>query len=133
MKTVRIGLVGSGFMGKAHTLAYRTVGGVFRMPVQPVLEVLADVTADAATAAARDLGFARSTGDWRTLVSDKNVDVVSITTPNTLHAPIALAAIAAGKHVHCEKPLAPNASSGPRNGRGRGKGWPERLRSDSTI
>jgi predicted dehydrogenase len=110
VKTVRIGLVGSGFMGKAHSLAYRTVGGVFRMPVEPVLELLADVTPDAAAAAARDLEFTRSTGDWRTLVSDPNVDVVSITTPNTLHAPIALAAIAAGKHVHCEKPLAATAA-----------------------
>ena len=110
MKTLRIGLVGSGFMGKAHSLAYRTVGGVFRLPAQPVLEVLADVTADAAAAAARDLGYERSTGDWRALVSDPQVDVVSITTPNALHAPIALAAIAAGKHVHCEKPLAPTAA-----------------------
>ena len=110
MKTLRIGLVGSGFMGKAHSLAYQAVGGVFRMPAQPALELLADVNSDAAAAAARDLGFARSTGDWRTLVSDPDVDVVSITTPNTLHAPIALAAIAAGKHVHCEKPLAPSAA-----------------------
>jgi len=110
MKTLRIGLVGSGFMGKAHALAYRSASAVFRLPVQPSLELLADVTADAAAMAARDLGFARSTGDWRALVSDPQVDVVSITTPNVLHAPIALAAIAAGKHVHCEKPLAPTAA-----------------------
>jgi predicted dehydrogenase len=109
MKTLRIGLVGSGFMGKAHALAYRTASAVFPLPVQPVLELLADVTADAAAAAARDLGFARSTGDWRALIADPQVDVVSVTTPNVLHAPIALAAIAAGKHVHCEKPLAPTA------------------------
>ena len=110
MKALRIGLVGSGFMGKAHALAYRIASAVFRLPVQPVLELLADVTTDAAAAAARDLGFARSTGDWRALVADPQVDVVSITTPNVLHAPIALAAIAAGKHVHCEKPLAPAAA-----------------------
>src|SRR5215468_2741947 len=110
MKTLRIGLVGSGFMGKAHALAYRSASAVFRLPVQPSLELLADVTADAAAAASRDLGFARSTGDWRALVADPQVDVVSITTPNVLHAPIALAAIAAGKHVHCEKPLAPTAA-----------------------
>jgi predicted dehydrogenase len=108
--TLRVGLVGSGFMGKAHALAYRTVSGVFHMPVHPVLELLADVRPEVAAAAARDLGFARSTGDWRALVADPNVDVVSITTPNALHAPIALAAIAAGKHVHCEKPLAPSAA-----------------------
>ena len=96
-------------MGKTHALAYRTVGGVFRLPVQPGLEVLADATPEAAAAAARDWGFARSTGDWRALVSDPRVDVVSVTTPNSLHVPMAMAAIAAGKHVHCEKPLAPSA------------------------
>ncbi len=111
VKTIRIGLVGSGFMGKAHSLAYRSVGGVFRLPVQPVLELLADATPDLAAAAARDFGFARSTGDWRALVTDPRVDVVSVTTPNALHVPVALAAIAAGKHVHCEKPLAPNADA----------------------
>jgi len=111
VKTIRIGLVGSGFMGKAHSLAYRSVGAVFRLPVQPVLELLADATPESAAAAARDFGFARSTGDWRALVTDPRVDVVSVATPNALHAPVALAAIAAGKHVHCEKPLAPNADA----------------------
>ena len=111
VKTIRIGLVGSGFMGKAHSLAYRSVAGVFRLPIQPVLELLADATPDLAAAAARDFGFARSTGDWRALVTDPRVDVVSVATPNALHAPVALAALAAGKHVHCEKPLAPNADA----------------------
>jgi predicted dehydrogenase len=111
VKTIRIGLVGSGFMGKAHSLAYRGVGAVFRLPVQPVLELLADATPGLAARAARDFGFARSTGDWRALVSDPRVDVVSVATPNALHAPVALAAIAAGKHVHCEKPLAPDADT----------------------
>jgi len=110
VKAVRIGLIGSGFMGTTHALAYRTVGGVFRLPVQPALELLADITPEAAAAAARDFGFARSTADWRALVSDPQVDVVSVTTPNRLHVPMAMAAIGAGKHVHCEKPLAPTAS-----------------------
>ncbi len=73
------------------------------------LELLADVKADAAAKAAAGLGFARSTGDWRELVADPAVDLVDITAPNTLHLPIALAAIEAGKPVYCEKPLAPNA------------------------
>ena len=68
-------------MGTTHALAYRTVGGVFRLPVQPALELLADITPEAAAAAARDFGFARSTADWRALVSDPQVDVVSVTTP----------------------------------------------------
>ncbi len=108
-KTIGIGLIGSGFMGKAHALAYRSVSGVFTMPAQPVLELIADATPELAARAASELGFARSTGDWRALVADPKVDVVSITTPNALHVPMALAAIAAGKHVHCEKPLAPSA------------------------
>ena len=109
MKTLRIGLVGAGFMGKAHALAYRSVAGVFRLPVDVTLELIADASQKAADRAARDFGFARATGDWRTLVTDSRVDVVSITAPNVLHVPIAAAAIAAGKHVHCEKPLAPTA------------------------
>src|SRR5438477_128709 len=70
----------------------------------------ADIDEAVAAKAAKGLGFARSTGDWRKLVADPAVDLVDITTPNTLHKPIALAALAAGKPVYCEKPLAPNAA-----------------------
>ena len=101
-----IGLIGSGFMGRAHALAFRNVGGVFPLARQPRLELLADHTEERALAAAASLGFARATGDWAALVRDPAVDVVAIATPNRLHAPMALAAIAAGKHVYCEKPLA---------------------------
>ena len=107
---IRIGLIGSGFMGKAHALGFRAVGAVFEMPVEPVLELLADIDAGAATSAARKLGFTRSTGDWQALVRDPEVDVVDITTPPMLHHQMALAAVAAGKHVYCEKPLAPSAA-----------------------
>jgi predicted dehydrogenase len=95
--------------GRTHALGFRTVGGVFDLALTPVLEVLADANEDLARNAAARLGFARSTGDWRALVADAAVDVVDITAPNLLHAPIALAAIAAGKPVYCEKPLAPTA------------------------
>lgn len=108
-KAIRIGLVGSGFMGRTHALGFRSVGGVFDLPVAPVLELLADATEAQATAAAARLGFARATADWRALVADPAVDVVDITAPNLLHAPMSLAAIAAGKPVYCEKPLAPTA------------------------
>ncbi len=103
---VGIGLVGSGFMGRAHALAFRNVGGVFPLARQPRLELLADHPEERAVAAAASLGFRRATGDWAALVRDPAVDVVAIATPNRLHAPIALAAIEAGKHVYCEKPLA---------------------------
>ena len=110
MRRIGIGLVGSGFMGRAHALAFRAAANTFALPAAPVLDLLADVDAAAASAAAARLGFARSTPDWRALVADPAIDLVCITTPNALHKPIALAALAAGKHVHCEKPLAPTAA-----------------------
>src|SRR4051812_15869977 len=101
-----VGLVGSGFMGKTHALAFGAVARAFELPVIPDLVVLADLNEKTAAAAARRLGFARSVADWRALAADPDVDIVAITTPNRLHKPIALAALAAGKHVYCEKPLA---------------------------
>ena len=109
MKKLGIGLVGSGFMGRSHAHAFRAAAGVFDLPLVPALELLADVDDAAAAKAAKALGFARSTGDWKALVADPAVDLVDITAPNALHKPIALAAIEAGKPVYCEKPLAPNA------------------------
>ncbi len=102
-----IGLIGTGFMGKAHAFAYRAALAAFPDIPVPRLEMIADVDEGLAQKAAHQYGFARASGDWRALVSDPRVDVVSITTPNTLHKEMALAAIAAGKHVHCEKPLSP--------------------------
>jgi predicted dehydrogenase len=107
---IGIGLIGSGFMGRSHALAYRTVGGVFDLPARPVLEIVGDANEDLARRAAAALGFARSAGDWRAAVADPAVALVDITTPNSLHEPIAMAAMAAGKHVYCEKPLAPHAA-----------------------
>jgi predicted dehydrogenase len=109
-RSVGIGLIGSGFMGKSHTLGFRAVSAVFEMPIDPVLELLADIDTDTAERAARKLGFARSTGDWQALVRDPAVDLVDITAPPMLHHQMALAAIAAGKHTYCEKPLAPSAA-----------------------
>ena len=104
--SIGVGLIGSGFMGRAHALAFRSVGGVFPLAAQPRLEMLADIPEQRAVEAARALGFARATHDWRALVGDPEVGLVAITTPNLMHAPMALAAIEAGKHVYCEKPLA---------------------------
>jgi predicted dehydrogenase len=105
-RPLRIALVGSGFMGRAHAMAFNAVGRTFDLPVAPVLDLIADRDAETAAAAAASLGFTRSTGDWRAAVADPDIDLVAVATPNLLHAPIALAAIAAGKPVYCEKPLA---------------------------
>jgi predicted dehydrogenase len=107
---VGIGLVGSGFMGRCHANAFRSVSGLFKVPAEPRLTVLADASEDQAAKAAQALGFARGTGDWRVLVADEAVDIVAITAPNVLHAPIAHAAITAGKTVYCEKPLSTTAA-----------------------
>ena len=105
-----IGLIGSGFMGKGHAMAFKLAPSVFDdLEATPRLRLLADVDGPAAARAARELGFEEATGDWRELVTHPEVDVVDITTPNHLHAEMALAALAAGKHVYCEKPLALDA------------------------
>ena len=109
-RRLRIGLIGSGFMGKAHAFGYAAAARVFDLPFELELKSLADITEEAAARAAAALGFAHSTADWRALVADPEIDVVNITAPNALHKEMALAAIAAGKHVYCEKPLAPLAA-----------------------
>ncbi|MDA8050517.1 MAG: Gfo/Idh/MocA family oxidoreductase [Rhodospirillales bacterium] len=106
MTGVGVGIIGTGFMGKAHALAYRTAASLFPLRARPVLEMVADVDHAAAERAHRSFGFRRLTKDWRELVADPAVHIVCITTPTALHYEMALAAIAAGKHVHCEKPLA---------------------------
>jgi predicted dehydrogenase len=107
---LRIGLVGSGFMGKAHAFGYATAARVFDLPYELELHMLADVDDAVAAKAAAALGFSRATSDWRAMVCDPQIDLVSITAPNALHKAMALAAVAAGKHVYCEKPLAPLAA-----------------------
>jgi predicted dehydrogenase len=103
-----IAVIGTGFMGKAHALGYRTASAAFPGIERPRLVAIADMDRAVAEAAARRFGFARGTGDWRDLLSDAAIDIISITTPNALHKEMVLAALASGKHVHCEKPLAPS-------------------------
>ena len=106
-KPLNIGLIGSGFMGQAHADAYRRAGILYRnLPRQPELYAIADQNEALAEQARARLGFAKAYGDWRRLIEDPEVDVVDITTPNHLHVEPALAALEAGKHVYCEKPMA---------------------------
>lgn len=103
---IRVALIGTGFMGKIHALAYRNARAVFGDVPSVELHTLCDIPADRARAMADQFGFARATDDWRTVVADPDIDLVSITTPNNLHRDMAVAALEAGKHVYCEKPLA---------------------------
>ncbi|MGW2777354.1 Gfo/Idh/MocA family protein [Streptomyces olivaceoviridis] len=103
---LRVGMVGYAFMGAAHSQGWRTVGHVFDLPRRPVLAVLCGRDGAAARSAAERHGWAAVETDWRALVARDDIDLVDICTPGDSHAEIAVAALAAGKHVLCEKPLA---------------------------
>ncbi|MCX5515866.1 myo-inositol 2-dehydrogenase [Kaistia algarum] len=107
MQSIGVGLIGTGYMGKCHALAWNAVAPTFGdVTRRPRLVHLAEVNADLAAQKAGEFGFEKSTGHWRDVVADPEVDIVSITTPNAFHAEMAIAAMDAGKHVWCEKPMA---------------------------
>ncbi|MER6673230.1 Gfo/Idh/MocA family oxidoreductase [Streptomyces sp. NPDC000983] len=103
---LRVGMVGYAFMGAAHSQGWRTVGRVFDLPRRPVLAAVCGRDATAVRRAADRHGWAAAETDWRALIARDDVDLVDICTPGDSHAEIAVAALAAGKHVLCEKPLA---------------------------
>ena len=114
-QTLGIGLIGAGFMGKAHSAAYATMQmHVWPAPARPKLTCLADENPEAARAGAERFGFASFTSDWRALIARPDVDIVDICTPPNSHLEIALEAIRAGKHVLVEKPLAMNSEEARR-------------------
>lgn len=106
MREIGIGLVGSGYMGKAHAVALHAVGAVFNTTLKPRCELIATTTKAGAERAAAELGFLRGTDSWQELVADPKVEAIIIASPQQTHHDIALAAFAAGKPVFCEKPLA---------------------------
>jgi predicted dehydrogenase len=108
MDRIGVGLIGTGYMGKCHALAWNAVHPVFGDVPRPRLVHLAEAGMALAERRAGELGFEKATGNWRDLVDDPEVDVISITTPNKFHAEMAIAALEAGKHVWCEKPMAPS-------------------------
>ena len=103
---LRVGMIGYGFMGKAHAQAWRNAPRFFDLPLRPELTVLCGRSSAAVEAAAENYGFASWQTDWRGLIAREDIDVVDICTPGDTHAEIAIAALDAGKHVLCEKPLA---------------------------
>jgi predicted dehydrogenase len=101
-----VGMVGYAFMGAAHSQAWRTAGRVFDLPLAPSMRAVCGRNAAAASAAASKLGWHSYETDWRALIARDDIDLVDICTPGDSHAEIAIAALEAGKHVLCEKPLA---------------------------
>ncbi len=106
MKSIGVGVIGTGYMGKAHSVALKAVGTVFDTALRPVCEMICATTEAGAAEKAAAFGFNRSTADWRQLVADPAVEAVIIASPQRTHREIALATIAANKPVFCEKPLA---------------------------
>jgi predicted dehydrogenase len=103
---LRVGMVGYGFMGAAHAQAWRTAHRFFDLPLTPELTAVAGRNEHSVAAAAHRLGFSSIETDWRALVERDDIDLIDICTPGDTHPEIAIAALGAGKHVLCEKPLA---------------------------
>ncbi|WP_062213308.1 Gfo/Idh/MocA family protein [Streptomyces sp. NBRC 109706] len=104
--TLGVGMVGYAFMGAAHSQGWRTVGRAFDLPLSPVMAAVCGRDQAAVNAAADRLGWASAETDWRALIARDDIQLVDICSPGDSHAEIAIAALEAGKHVLCEKPLA---------------------------
>ncbi len=106
MKEIGVGVIGTAFMGKAHSIAYAAAGTVFGEGLRPRLEILCDIKAERAEIKRKEMGFARCTTNYMDVINDPNVDLISVCVPNSVHKEISVAALKAGKHVWCEKPMA---------------------------
>jgi predicted dehydrogenase len=111
-KPLNVGMIGYGFMGKAHSNAYAHVNQFFDLQYRPILKAICARSADKAKTFADNWGYESVETDWRKLVERKDIDLIDICTPNNTHAEIAIAAVKAGKMILCEKPLAMNGAEG---------------------
>lgn len=111
-KKLNIGMIGYGFMGRAHSNAWRKVTNFFDVPYQPVLKAACARDAAKLKAFADTWGYASVENDWRKLVARRDIDAIDICVPNDLHLEIAVAAAKAGKMILCEKPIARNTAEG---------------------
>ena len=111
-KTLNIGLVGYGFMGRTHSNAFLQAPRFFDVPYQPVLKAVCARNAERAKGFAENWGYQSIETDWRALIERKDIDLIDIASPNDTHAEIAIAAAKAGKMVLCEKPLGRTAAEG---------------------
>ena len=112
MKKLNVGLIGCGFMGRAHSNASRKVNNFFDLDYQPVLKAVCSRDEGRAKAFAAKWGYESYETDWRKLIARKDIDLVDITLPNNMHREVAIAAAKAGKMILCEKPLARNGPEG---------------------
>jgi predicted dehydrogenase len=112
MKELRIGMIGYGFMGKAHSNAYAQANHFFPCEYKPVLKALCARNAEKAKSFAANWGYESIETDWRKLLERSDIDAIDICTPNNIHKEIAIAAAQAGKMILCEKPLAMNVAEG---------------------
>ncbi len=111
-KQLRVGMIGYGFMGRAHSNAYKRLNDFFPVEHRPVLKAVAARNREKAQAFADNWGYERVETDWRRLVEADDIDLIDIGAPNHVHKEIALAAAAAGKMILCEKPLAMSVAEG---------------------
>ncbi len=109
-KPINIGIVGTSFMGRAHSNAFRQVSQFFDLPYRPVLKAACARSAEGVRAFAEQWGYESTETDWRALVARPDIDLIDIAAPNNVHHDIAIAAAEAGKMVMCEKPLGRNAA-----------------------
>jgi predicted dehydrogenase len=108
MKNLNVAIVGTQFMGKAHSNAYQRVGTFFEVAQQPIMQVACGINPERLDTFAKQYGWKNTETDWRKLVDRDDIDLIDISTPNDSHAPIAIAAAQKGKHLLCEKPIARN-------------------------
>ncbi len=112
MKTINVGLIGCGFMGRTHSNAHNRLGNFFKLDTRTVLKAICDSNGPKATEFAQTWGYESVETDWHKLIARKDIDLIEITAPNNIHAEIAIEAAKAGKMIICEKPLAMNGEQG---------------------
>src|SRR5438876_697714 len=112
MKTLNVGLIGYGFMGRAHSNAFRKVSNFFDLEYQPILKAICGREEAKVKAFAGKWGYESHETDWHKLLAREDIDLVDIACPNDMHKEIAIAAAKAGKMILCEKPLAMNGAEG---------------------
>ncbi len=105
MKTLNVAIIGTGFMGKAHSNAWERTHKFFQLGIKPVMKVACDTETECTATFANNWGWENIETDWRKVVERKDVDIVDICTPTWLHQEIAIAAAQNGKHIFCEKPI----------------------------